>query len=263
MPPARVAWIVVAFTMGGLAVGLGPDLVAADPATDRGVLWLTGFNQLLWIAIAVAIAAAAPASVPMSDRLGLRRSRLGAVPIGVASIGLVCCSLAVNGVLVAAELRERSALEEIDRIVVAARDEAPALAIVSLALLPGIAEELLFRGAILEALRARAGTAVGVVGSALLFGAAHLEPIHAAAAALLGGYLGFVAVRANSVWPAVVCHLANNATGVLAQWLGADDVQLPWLLLAAAALGCAVVVARATGAPAEGGVEPGRSHPDA
>ena len=42
MPPARVAWIVVAFTMGGLAVGPGPDLVAADPATDRGVLWLTG-----------------------------------------------------------------------------------------------------------------------------------------------------------------------------------------------------------------------------
>ena len=247
MPLARVAWIVAAFTLAGLAVVGGPELVDADPTTDRGILWLTGFNQLLWVAIAVAIAAAAPASVPMAGRLGLRRGRLGPAAIGVASVGLVCCSLAINALLVASQLRAVSALEEIDRIVVAARDDAPALAIVALALLPGFAEELLFRGAILEALRARAGTIVGVAGSALLFGAAHLEPIHAASAAALGGYLGFVTIRANSVWPAVVCHLVNNATGVAAQWAGVNDTRIAWPVLVAAAVGCAWFVAHASG----------------
>lgn len=242
MRPARRWWLALAFVLAAIAVSFGPDAVGADPSTEVGVLWLTGFSQLLWVALALGIAAAS--STSMRDRLGWRPSRLSPWALAAAIVGMLGWSAAVNGVLVWLQLRDASALQEIDRIVVASREQAPVLAVVALALLPGFAEELLFRGAILEALRARAGTWLAIGGSALCFGLAHVEPIHAAAAALLGGYLGFVAVRAGSVWPAIACHLANNAVGVAAQWGGvAQPGQRPELAAACGLLAAACLAA--------------------
>ncbi len=59
--------------------------------------------------------------------------------------------------------------------------------------------------------------------AACLFGAAHGDPVHAAAAAVLGLYLGTVALLAASTRAAVACHVVNNTVAVLASaW------QLDW-----------------------------------
>jgi membrane protease YdiL (CAAX protease family) len=76
-----------------------------------------------------------------------------------------------------------------------------------------LGEELLFRGALLPALRRADGAALAVVGSALVFGLAHLTTgVHAAlSAGLLGLFLGTAAVIGRSLVAPVLGHGVNNA----------------------------------------------------
>ncbi|MCA9248319.1 MAG: CPBP family intramembrane metalloprotease [Planctomycetales bacterium] len=84
-----------------------------------------------------------------------------------------------------------------------------------IAIMPGVAEELLFRGylqrRLLEVWPARSAIAL----STFLFAAAHLEPIHVLSVAPLGAWLGFIAWRANSTWPSIVAHAFNNALAII------------------------------------------------
>jgi sodium transport system permease protein len=92
------------------------------------------------------------------------------------------------------------------------------IALVVLALVPAICEEVAFRGFILQGLRSslRAGTAIGL--SAFLFGFLHvLTSVYQQLfnATLLGLVLGLIAVRSRSLLPGVVFHFLNNALAVL------------------------------------------------
>lgn len=79
-----------------------------------------------------------------------------------------------------------------------------------------VAEELVFRGVLLDALRERVGPGVAVVGSSVLFGLMHVELALVVATGLLGGVLGVLRLRSDSIWPAVVLHAANNGLALLA-----------------------------------------------
>lgn len=93
------------------------------------------------------------------------------------------------------------------------------IALVGTALGSAVVEELLFRGWIFGLLRRARGRGVAVVLSALLFGAAHLDPRHAALATLLGLQLG--AIRQLYGLPlAIGAHVANNALWLLAVAVG-------------------------------------------
>jgi membrane protease YdiL (CAAX protease family) len=81
---------------------------------------------------------------------------------------------------------------------------------------PGIVEELLFRGYLQSRLLQRWPPLLAVGASALIFSAAHLDPIHVLGVIPLGVWLGTVAWRAGSVWPAILCHAVNNAVAVAA-----------------------------------------------
>ena len=77
----------------------------------------------------------------------------------------------------------------------------------ALALAPAFCEELLFRGALLSAIRSRP---LAILVAAVAFGAFHASPYKFAPAALLGLLLGVVRLRAGSLWAAVAFHAANN-----------------------------------------------------
>lgn len=78
------------------------------------------------------------------------------------------------------------------------------------ALIGPVLEELLFRGLAFEAIRRRCGPLAAIAGSALLFGAAHLDAHQAAVATLLG--LQLAALREVHGLPlAIGAHVANNA----------------------------------------------------
>jgi len=78
-------------------------------------------------------------------------------------------------------------------------------------LLAPLAEELVFRGAILRALlRWKPNPWIGIVISALMFSAVHMNPAQMPHAFLIGLLLGWMYWRTDSIVPGVVYHWVNN-----------------------------------------------------
>lgn len=93
--------------------------------------------------------------------------------------------------------------------------------LLGLAVLPAIAEELVFRGALARGLATRWPAWAAVLGSALVFSAYHLLPSQAVGVLPLGLGLGLLAVQSGSVVPGMVAHLTNN---VIALVLSRDEL---------------------------------------
>lgn len=123
----------------------------------------------------------------------------------------------------------------------------------ALAATPAICEEWFFRGYLLSGVRRRASNWRSILVTALAFGAFHvfvrdsLTVERFLPSALLGVALGWLALKSNSLWPGVICHVVNNATllaiahysGELQAWgLGAEEQQhLPrWMIFASLAV---------------------------
>lgn len=176
-------------------------------------LWRDVQGQLLYALLALAGAAALPGR-SIADRLGLGSGRLGAGRIAVALLGFLALSHGLHGAVVWLGLLEGTTLAEIDEVVRETHPAHPALVFLAVGLAPALGEELLFRGFLLRLLASRWPGAIAVFGSAALFGAAHLDLVHGAAAFVLGGYLAAVAERAGSLRPALLCHAVNNSLAV-------------------------------------------------
>ena len=82
--------------------------------------------------------------------------------------------------------------------------------VLMLAVTPAICEELIFRGYAQRQFE-RAGPAVGVALSGVLFALYHLRPSQVLPLAAIGLYLAYLTWRTGSLWPAVAAHFANNA----------------------------------------------------
>ena len=83
---------------------------------------------------------------------------------------------------------------------------------VAVGLLAPLAEELVFRGAILRALLQWCSKPwVGIVLSALLFAVAHMNPAQFPHAFLIGLLLGWMYYRTDSIIPGIVYHWINNS----------------------------------------------------
>ena len=86
------------------------------------------------------------------------------------------------------------------------------------AVLPAIAEELMFRGFVTTSLQGYSPFPKLVVPS-LMFGVLHLEPSQAAGVAVLGVAFGLVRLYTGSIWPCIMSHFAYNAGIILeARW---------------------------------------------
>ncbi|MEE3373021.1 MAG: CPBP family intramembrane glutamic endopeptidase [Planctomycetota bacterium] len=77
-------------------------------------------------------------------------------------------------------------------------------------LVPGLCEELLFRGYVQTRLLQAWQPAKSILVSSLLFSAAHLSPIHALGVFPLSLWLGTIAMRCGCIWPAIFGHTVNN-----------------------------------------------------
>lgn len=78
------------------------------------------------------------------------------------------------------------------------------------ALVPGVAEELLFRGVLQGAL---GRTLLGSLGAGLAFAAFHVDPVHVAGVLPLGLFLSWVAYRSSTL-VSMFAHVANNSLAV-------------------------------------------------
>ena len=88
-------------------------------------------------------------------------------------------------------------------------------AVLVVGIMPGIAEEWLFRGYIQTRLSERLGSWWAILITASLFGLMHMDVVQSPFAAMFGVYLGYVAEQAGSIRPTMVCHAANNTFQVL------------------------------------------------
>jgi hypothetical protein len=83
------------------------------------------------------------------------------------------------------------------------------------ALVPGICEEITFRGLIQTGLRRSFGTRHAVVWTGFLFALLHLNPWNFLGLWFFGVFLGYLTERTGSIRPAIILHLLNNTFALI------------------------------------------------
>jgi uncharacterized protein len=203
----------------------------------HGLLIVVLPSQMVFLLIACAAAAISPR--PFGQRLSLSAGVLpfwtwAAFVVGTPIVGLG--SSQILSLLVDQLSENLEFLESMMRWHLA---ESLPLLIILVAVVPGVVEELLFRGYLQTRLAERWRPVWAITVSAVIFSAAHLDPLHGVGVLPLGLWLGAVAWRTGSVWPAVLCHAANNAMAILgvkfqpedAMGIGMDSMSLGTLIV--------------------------------
>lgn len=118
-----------------------------------------------------------------------------------------------------------------------------------LAIMPGVLEEIAFRGVLLHGLRKRLASPLGAaLVSGLIFGLFHLSLFRIVPTALLGVMLAIVVIRTRSIYPAMLWHLLNNALALVPAEVGwiEPDVSVPaWgFVLATVGVGVSFLLLR-------------------
>ena len=94
------------------------------------------------------------------------------------------------------------------------------LGVFVIAVLPGIGEELLFRGVIQKQIHQISGNIhIGIWVSAFLFGAFHFQFYGIIPRMFLGVLFGYLYVWSGSLWIPIVAHFINNAVSLLLVYL--------------------------------------------
>lgn len=186
----------------------------------------------------------AVARVPLPPALGLGPARWPlylAAPVGTLALSPVSDLLMQLMAKVAPDLT----LGGLEALVRLSQEQPLWLLLPFVALLPGVGEELFFRGMLQ---RAFGRGAVAITVSALAFSFIHVDPHHVAGVLPLGFFFAWVAARAGSTWPTIVCHVVNNAAATIAPRFSALEVgygtdrPMPWQ---AAVVGVAVAAVAA------------------
>ena len=92
-----------------------------------------------------------------------------------------------------------------------------------ISVLPGIGEELLFRGYVQSRLIKAWGAPFAILFATATFAVMHMDPPHIAAVVPLGLWMGIIAWRSGSIWPAIGCHAFNNLWSCVLSRMGLDE----------------------------------------
>lgn len=207
---------------------------ASRAGRDTAMLWFSAAQSIGAVLLPTAIACywprtGAPGRLPSYERPG-RDVILGALFVSLPLYALSAAMLFAAGAW------------EPGRATPTAPGQAPAApaagALVGLwvvfALLPALAEELMYRGVIQPAIVHRWGAAWGIGVTAGLFSFFHMEPAGLLPRFLMGAWFGYLAWRTRSLWASTWAHALNNTWGV-ALLAGQDLVTGRPLVVAAAA----------------------------
>jgi membrane protease YdiL (CAAX protease family) len=218
-PPPSVWSIFLTFLIATFAILVasvfaGMVLHSLDPDVPP-IEALQGLKGL--IAGALASSTALVFTLAFATR-GVTLARLRLVPgresgfdLFVALVGVLSLGQVLDSATTLAGLGTHGSMSAIRRALHGASGPELFLAVVTIGIVAGAAEELFFRGYMQSMLRERWGPRLAVLVTALCFGALHMDPVHAPLAVALGVYLGYLTERAGSALPAIVCHVVNNA----------------------------------------------------
>ena len=214
-------WLIVAAPLLAqfAVVGVGAGILRAFGLIGAGETTLANLPQALLLLSAFGVFLltiwwAARALGAPRPTLALRRTPLGR-GIALAAIGVVAGTLAAVALEPIFHGQESQGVEAGD-VTSFATGLGLVLSIFTIIVGAAVCEELYFRGLLYGRLDERFGIASAVVGSAGIFGLAHIEPNAFPALFALGLILGVIRWRSNSIWPCVGVHAANNTLASIA-----------------------------------------------
>jgi len=105
-----------------------------------------------------------------------------------------------------------------------------------LTVLPGVCEEVLFRGTLMSLLLQRGRVVSALLWQAVAFALTHVYVFKLAPTFLLGLALGWLTLRTRSIWPAILAHALHNLIAVRGESLFASGGTQDLLLLLAGCL---------------------------
>jgi sodium transport system permease protein len=209
LSPSLVAQVFLVVLLGFFYVGT--PLQLEDTRTGLVI------TQLLVIA-GIPLLALRFWGIPIWPALGLdrrpKRFALLLVLIGAPAATLLA---ALVGIAQSPIMKVPESYRELMEKIFQAQGSANMLtAIVVFAILPGICEEILFRGFVLRGLATRLSPWMAITWTAVLFGAFHFDLYRLLPTMALGFLLGGLVWLTGSLWPAMLLHAANNTIAVLA-----------------------------------------------
>jgi hypothetical protein len=209
----------IAMSEGGLSMQALANQEQLMTTYTRELVLSNGIGQVAGLAVPALLAA----RLHSSDWVGYLRLRgvdgrlLLLALIGVVGLQPVTQWLAqVNQQLPLPEslrLVEQSQLELIRRVLEG--QMGVGFNLVLLALVPGVCEEVLFRGYAQRQFERPAGPAGGILLAGGLFGLYHLRPSQVLPLVVLGVYMAYLVWRTGSLVPAMAVHVAHNGLAVL------------------------------------------------
>ena len=94
------------------------------------------------------------------------------------------------------------------------------IAVLVIAILPGICEELFFRGFLLRGFRNKTSDWSAIVLAGLLFGIFHFDIYRFFPVTLLGILFGYIVVKTGSIFTGMIAHATNNTIALLIAFAG-------------------------------------------
>jgi sodium transport system permease protein len=201
-------------------------------------LWGVALTQIFVVLLPSLIFVQYWLRLPLSTVVNLSAPRGGLATMG-AVVLMSPMTISVSALFVFLQSKILPGTEALNKIMAKALgigDEPLLILILVVGVLPGICEELLFRGVVLSLLPRRFSQAklIAIVGT--LFGAFHMSILRFLPTAALGALLTFVRLRAGSLWPAMLLHcLHNSLSVVLTKYMPGDPA--PWMFAAGMASG--------------------------
>ena len=190
------------------------EMVASVP--PRVALLVAEFGFFAVIAGYMRLNAMNPADVWLLNAVSGRSLALSALVAASASVLVAEIHAALTDCMytVGAEfpLYQQRLLLEI-QVVETLGELGQAMAVV--VLVPGVVEELAFRGFVFAGLCFYRGPQVALFASSLLFAAFHLDPWHFPAVFLLGLTFGALVWLTHSIYPAILAHMINNLVSLV------------------------------------------------
>lgn len=144
--------------------------------------------------------------------LGLRKFPLYVAPL-CAILGY--CMQYVIGIILAFIPWSEEIIQNYEETYAGIYDGGLIITIISVSLVTGITEELIFRVLPMSRLGKAWGAVFSITVSSLVFGVAHVTPIAIFYASLLGVLLGIVYHKYKSLWPCAIVHMSFNLASLI------------------------------------------------
>ncbi len=190
--------------------GIGEDSEATIRYATQPHILILSLTATCLTMLACAGTGATLSRSPWRLRLGLQAPELSASQLIVAMLGAPALGMLLETIVLGLGIEVSGTLKQISDAVLSAEGLEIPFLVLAISLGPAMGEEFVFRGFIQRRLVQRHGALWGIVAAAILFGIMHFDPLQSPLAALLGIYIGYLAYRFRSIWPAVLTHAFNN-----------------------------------------------------